>query len=135
MVERGTHKPKVGGSIPPAAIFMLAALFWSISAGAIEKLKEPVRVPTSLEWLSGSMGERFDTVIAAMGVLSQSAVPLDRTPADYFTALEKKIKRNPSLNEASLTDVLADHVYETEPSSREALDRLRTAQKIKTRDI
>ena len=131
MVERGTHKPKVGGSIPPAAIFLTAAFLMSNFAMAAEKPKEPVRIPTGIEWLLGSMGERFDAVIAAMGVMSQSNVPFDRTPADYYAALEKKIRRDPSLNEVALTEILADYVYETDPSSQKILDRLRKPQKTK----
>lgn len=108
--------------IPPAAIFLLC---FSLTAFAADKPKEPVRIPSGIEWLSGSMGERFDQVIAAMAILSQSEVNLEKTPADYYTALEKRLKRTPAENQRILTQILADIVYETEPRSRLVLDKLR----------
>lgn len=129
MVERGTHKPKVGGSIPPAAM-MLLGVFLAGASFAGEKATDKIRIPTGIEWLSSSMGQRFNSVITSMAVLSQSGVPVSRTPADYYTALEKKLKREPALNDTALTDLLAEHVYATEPEARVPLDKLRRPDKV-----
>ena len=158
MVEQRTHKPHVAGSIPaaaidiqvrpvirrgarsndraiPAAAILFLSFFLARSVCAAEKTKEPVRIPAGIEWLYGSMGERFDAVIASMAVLTRSGVNLDRTPADYYTALEKNLKRDPSLNEVPLTDLLADIVYQTEPASKSTLDNLRKASKTKASTV
>lgn len=96
----------------------------AFSGFAKEKSAPPiVRTPTGIEWLEHSMGERINDIIASMTLLNQSGVPLAQTPEDYYDAIDKKLRRNPSLYELDLTELLADYVYEKEPVAREALDR------------
>ena len=92
---------------------------------AAEKSPLPVRIPTGLEWLERSMGERLNDVVASMTLLNQDGILLSRTPEDYYDAIDKALRRDPSLYELDLTQILADYVYEKEPAAREALDRLK----------
>ncbi len=104
-------------------IFGLLLAFFCFAAAAPSKI---VKIPTGLEWLEKSIGERFDDVLACMALLNQNNVPMNQTPDDYYNDLEKKLKRNPGLNDVEITVILADSLYEKEPSSRPAVDRLRS---------
>jgi hypothetical protein len=80
---------------------------------------------TGLEWLQMSIGERTDSILYSMYVLTQHGVELAKTGNDYYNAVEEKLKLNPDLYHKDLTNILASIVYETEPGSREVLDQWR----------
>ncbi len=82
------------------------------SSQAAEKTPPAVRTPTGLEWLERSMGERLNDVVASMTLLHQSEVPMAQTPEDYYDAIDKRLRRDPSLYEEELTELLAEHLYE-----------------------
>ncbi|GEM_PF-3767241 len=97
-----------------------------VSSQADEALSRvPIKTPTGIEWLQESMRERLNDVIASMTLLHQSEVPMAQTPEDYYDALDKLLRRNPSLYEIDLTELLAEYLYEKEPPARAALDHLK----------
>ena len=105
---------------------IILAVAFSVFGHAAEKSPEAaIKIPTGLEWLQKSMGERLNDVIASMTILHQSEVPMAQAPEDYYDVIDTKLRRNPSLYETKLTELLADHLYEKEPAARVVLDRLK----------
>jgi hypothetical protein len=85
---------------------------------------------TGLEWLQMSLGERRDYVRLSMVVLDKQDVPLSHTLLEYFNAIEQKLLHDPDYYGTDITNILALIVYETEPETREALDRMRKKPKV-----
>ena len=80
---------------------------------------------TGLEWLQAGAGEKMDCVLTSMYILVKHDVPLKRSPNDYYNLVEEKLRANPNLYSSDVTDILALAVYEKEPGTKEALDKLR----------
>jgi hypothetical protein len=91
---------------------------------------DPPSEMTGLEWLEASPGDRTECLVRAMLVLTQSGVPLTRSPKDYEDGLEEFLRRQPELYTQNVTDVLAKYVYEHEPSARASFDKLRKRPEI-----
>ena len=80
---------------------------------------------TGLEWLQMSARDRFEYVLTSMYILTQQGVALSKSPNDYYNAVSERLRLNPNLYSANVTNILASILYETEPGGREALDRIK----------
>ena len=60
-----------------------------------------------------------------MSVISNQGVRLERTPNDYCNTVQEKLRAHPDLYQDSVTNILAQAVYEKEPGAREALDKVK----------
>ena len=85
---------------------------------------------TGIQWLQMSADERADSLTLSMYILANRGVNLQRSPNDYYDAVNQKLRLDPNLYTAKLTNILASIVYEEEPENREALDRFRKPPKI-----
>jgi len=84
-----------------------------------------------LEWLQMAMDEKQDQILASMYVLNQYGVTLHKSPNYYYNLIEEKLSANPNLYNTNLTDILSTIVYEKEPETREALNRILKKPDIK----
>ena len=100
-----------------------------------ESSKVVPREVAGLEWLQMSAGDRLDNILTSMYILTQHGVALSKSPNDYVNAVGERLRLNPNLYSANVTNVLASIVYETEPGSGEALDKLRKKPEVKKIDM
>jgi len=81
-----------------------------------------------LEWMEMSAGERMDHLMATMYFLNKNGIELSQAPNYYYDALYHKIERDPNIYMSSISNILANWIYEKEPKSRPALDRFRSKE-------
>ncbi len=106
-----------------SAIFWLCiGLLVTSSVRAAENYEKPV---SGMEWLEKSIPERLERVRVSMLILHTNGVPVEGSANDYYNALDKKIRREPSIADTDLTNILASVIYDTDPASREVLNKFR----------
>ena len=104
-------------------------LFLNLSCASCAADQEGV---TGLTWLQMSMEERLDYIDTSMEILKFHGVELGKSINDYYEAVGERLQSNPELISASVTNVLASIVYEQEPGTRVAMDRIRKKPTIQT---
>lgn len=102
-------------------IFALLAL---LGVGAKNKDKEPppLREATGLEWLQMSVGERNAQILASMMRLTKAGVAFTDPLDEYYRAVYDAVRRDASLYETPVTQIVARHARRREPKARPALD-------------
>lgn len=96
-----------------------------MTAAVMLLFQNPCLAMSGLEWLELSVGDRMEEVLKAMYTLDQSGVTLSQTPNDYYNLVEAKIRRDHGLYTTEVTNILASAVYDKEPATRPALDKLK----------
>lgn len=109
-----------------AAAF-LAALVFAPGASAKDAPLIENRDVSGLEWLEMSAGRRLDHVVRSMKILADAGVTMGRTPNDYYNGVHERLRRDPSLYESTVTDILAGYVSARDPKAREVLTAPRKA--------
>lgn len=69
--------------------------------------------------------EKVTYILTSMEVLSKHSIPLSKSPNEYMALIDQELAHNSVAYDADATNILASVVYETEPASREAIDRIR----------
>ena len=108
---------------------LLSSLAYAQKESPVDQ-KRVYNETTGLEWLEMSAGDRVENLIAAMLLLDKNGVKLSYAPDHYYDTLYQKLQRDPALYSSSVTNILADDVYEKEPLSRESLDKLKNRPKF-----
>ncbi len=111
---------------------MISALLALLPFQAFAEAPEPVREVSGLQWLQLSVGKRFEQVLISMRLIANSGVSLDEAPSTYYDAIYETVKRDPTLYESPVTQILARYLYENRPELRPALDKLRAPSAAKT---
>ena len=78
-----------------------------------------------------SAGERMETVLVSMAVLSKNGIELDQSANDYYNAIYGEIRSHPDLYNVSVTNILANYLYEHDPKLRGLLGRFKKKPEIK----
>jgi hypothetical protein len=78
-----------------------------------------------LDWLQLSLGERMEYILASMLIMTRHGVEFGKSINDYHDAVAEKLRTHPDLYYTDVTNILASIVYEWEPGTRVALDKLR----------
>ena len=108
-----------------SCLFLFSAVCAGVLAEGETETQAAAREVKGLEWLEMPIGSRLEAVLPAMAVLQKSGVPLDGEPNDYYNLIQDFLNRRPSYYEATLTQILAQALYEKDEKARPALDRLR----------
>ena len=80
---------------------------------------------SGMEWFELPMGERMDYIMASMSILHSQGVPIKKSMNDYYNAVSEKLRSNPNLYDAKITNILASIIYEKDPEARAKLDEFR----------
>ena len=102
-------------------IYLSLAILPTLNA----KTLDPV---TGQEWLTMSKEEKGAYMFSAMEVLKEHGVPLGKTPDQYIVLIGSEIADSPDALQAYVTNILALVVYEKEPGSRTAIDKINISQ-------
>ena len=117
--------------IRPLLLILLVVLTISSIGFAETPQVDPAKQVSGLEWLQMSAGERANYVLASMYILHGNGIALNKSPDEYYNAIEEKLTSSPGLYSANLTNILASIVYEKEPGARESLDQFRKKPEVK----
>ena len=111
------------------AVFLTTLIICPTSFAETLKV-DPSKEVTGLTWLQMSAGERMDYLMTSMFILTGHGVKFGKSPNDYYDAVNERLRFNPDLYSANVTNILASIVYEQEPGSREALDQIKKKPEI-----
>lgn len=106
---------------------VLAVLLFA-AAGPTAAAEDPsiAHVPTGIEWLHAGPKEREEGLLATLLVVQTSGVRMEKSFLEYDDAVRRQLLRHPETQEKPLTDALAGYLYESDPSTRPILDKLRS---------
>ena len=74
--------------------------------------------------------EKVTYLSSAINTLQSKGILLNQSPNDYLAAINR-LSDNPKYLSLDATNILASYVYDTEPSAKEAIDRLRKKSEVK----
>lgn len=86
---------------------------------------KPGKPVTGYSWLKMTDAERLDYVMTSLYILTNQGVEYKGSPKAYMDAIGEKLDKSTDLYDANVTNILASVIYETEPGTREALDKIR----------
>ncbi len=77
------------------------------------------------DWMMLSQLQRERFVYTAIGGLERQGVFITRTPSDYITALDTLLENEPSMRQEFLDNIFVFCVYDGEPQTRDAIQKIR----------
>ncbi|HXV18560.1 MAG TPA: hypothetical protein VD883_00605 [Candidatus Omnitrophota bacterium] len=103
-------------------LFLLLALSQGVIARAegLDDLK-------GQDWIQMSLGQKQDFVYRGIGALERQGVSLLKSPSYYIEALDKVLKIDEGLREEYLDNLFVFCVHESEPHTRQALEKIRNS--------
>lgn len=92
----------------------------------------PARVEeaTGSSWLDMGEAAREDEVVHAMAILGEHGIVFGRRPEHYAAAIQDTLQAFPERSHKPLVDILGGILYDTEPESRPALDKITLKRSI-----
>lgn len=98
----------------------------SVQGGMKDFMEEPAfeEEVTGASWLEKSESDQEDEIVHSMAVLSQYGIVFGHRPEHYRDAVKATLDAYPDRAGKRLTDILGGILYDTEPESRPALDKI-----------
>ena len=94
-----------------------------LCSASIAATQVPEKPVLGKDWLLMSHAEKVTYISSAIDRLQRHGVPFGKSPDQYLEAMNQ-LSDSPKMLSADATNMLTSYVYETEPASRQAFEKL-----------
>ena len=106
-------------------LFLVYGLLLAASASAMPIAAMNLEAITGRDWMEMSRVEKGVFVFSAVQALRAYGVPLKETPLSYTSWMDETVWTNPAAMSLAAKNILAAVIYQNEPETRPALDKLK----------